>query len=56
MTDVFVFALVAIVSSKTIQYGFWTITQKNITGGIFVFLLSVSVLILGAYLLLFGGA
>lgn len=56
MTDFFVFIISASVVIKTIQYGIWTLSEKNIMGGIFVILLSVSTLSLGAYLLLFGGA
>lgn len=56
MTDFFVFVISASVVIKTIQYGIWTLTEKNIAGGIFIIILSASTLSLGAYLLLFGGA
>ena len=56
MTDVFVFLIIAVVCLKSAQYGVWTVLQKNISGGIFIFLLSACVLVLDAYLLLFGGA
>ena len=56
MTDFIVFALICISGIKAFQYGVWTINNKNIIGGIFVFILSLSSVSLGAYLLLFGGA
>lgn len=56
MTDYFVFLLVFLVGIKTFQYGVWTLKNKNLSGGIFVFILSLSSVSLGAYLLLFGGA
>ena len=56
MTDYFVFILIFVISLKTFFYGIQTAKNKNISGGIFVFLLSLSSLSLGAYLLLFGGA
>ncbi len=56
MTDIIVFFLVCLVGIKAFQYGTWTISNKNITGGIFIFLLSLSSIFMGAYLLFFGGA
>lgn len=56
MTDFFVFVISVSVVIKTVQYGIWTLTKKNIVGGIFIIILSVSTLLLGAYLLLLGGA
>lgn len=56
MTDYIVFLLIFFVALKAFCYGIWTVKNKNITGGIFVFFLSLSSVSLGAYLLLFGGA
>ena len=56
MTDSLVFILVAIICIKTLQYGVMTFSNKNITGGIFIFFLSLSCFFLGAYILLSGGA
>ena len=56
MTDFLVFLLVLFVGIKTFNYGIWTIFNKKITGGLFIFLLSVSTVFLGTYILLFGSA
>lgn len=52
MSDLFVFLVAIIISIRTFGYGLWTMSQKNILGGIFIFLLSATVIGLSAYLLI----
>jgi len=51
MSDLLVFLLSLIVSIRTFSYGVKTFQEKNLTGGIFVTIISFSVIGLASYLL-----
>ena len=53
--NIFVFLLIIIIVIRTLLYGFWTLKGKNITGGIFVILLSSLTAGYVAYLMFRGG-
>lgn len=50
MMDFAVFLAVFFVAVRTFGYGIWTFRGKNAPGGIFVILLSVFLVIFGAYI------
>ena len=53
MSDIFVFLVSLIVVIRTLGYGFWVLSSKNVIGGIFVLLISTFTIFLSAYLLFF---
>ena len=53
MSDIFVFLITLFIVIRTFGYGLWTIGAKNISGGLFIFLLSALTIGLSAYLLIF---
>ena len=53
MSDIFVFLVALFIVIRTFGYGIWTLSSKNILGGIFIFLISALTLGLSAYLLFF---
>ena len=54
MSDILLFLIAIIVSIRTFSYGIWTFSNKNPVGGIFIFLLSASIIALSSYLLFFN--
>ncbi len=54
MADTLLFLVALVVSIRTFSYGLWTLSNRNTLGGIFVFLLSASVIALASYLLFFN--
>lgn len=53
MSDIFVFIVAILIVIRTFGYGLWTISSKNIPGGIFILALSLITAGLSAYLLIF---
>lgn len=53
MSDIFVFIVAILIVIRTFGYGLWTISSKNISGGIFILALSLLTAGLSAYLLIF---
>ena len=54
MIDVFLFIVSIIVVIRTVGYGFWTLSDNNISGSIFIFLLALITSLLSVYLLISG--
>ena len=52
MIDIFVFILTSIIVIRTLSYGFWVFSSKNIVGGLFVFLVCGITFALSIYLLI----
>lgn len=52
MSDIFVFLVAILIVIRTFGYGASTISSKNISGGIFVFLVSAITAWLAFYLLI----
>ena len=53
MSDIFVFLLTILIAIRTFGYGVWTVSSKNVSGGLFVLFLSALTAGLSAYLLFF---
>lgn len=53
MSDIFVFLVTLFIVIRTFGYGIWTISSKNILGGIFIISISLLTVSLSAYLLFF---
>ena len=53
MADYLVFFPVVLIAIRTFGYGIFTISEKNVLGGIFIILLSLFVTGLSVYLLIF---
>ena len=53
MSDIFVFLVTLFIVIRTFGYGFWTLSSKNVLGGLFIFLISTLTIGLSAYLLFF---
>lgn len=53
MADIFVFLLAILIVIRTFGYGLWTLSSKNISGGLFILLISALTAGLSAYLLIF---
>lgn len=53
--NIFILILILIIVIRTMLYGFFTLKEKNITGGIFVILLSFTTAGYAAYLMFRGG-
>lgn len=56
MSDILVFLIALMISLRSFGYGLWLFSGKNISGGIFVLLLSSLVTALSSYLFLFNKA
>lgn len=54
MIDIILFIVSILIVIRTQCYGFWTLGEKNILGGIFIILLSALTAVLSAYLLVFN--
>jgi len=52
MSDILVFIVTVIIAIRTFGYGIWTVSEKNILGGMFVFILSAILVALSTYLLI----
>ena len=53
MSDIFVFIVTILIVIRTFGYGLWTISSKNIPGGLFILLISALTAGLCSYLLFF---
>lgn len=53
MADIFVFLLTILIVVRTFGYGLWTLSSKNILGGLFILALSALTVGLSVYLLIF---
>ena len=53
MSDIFVFLVTILIVIRTFGYGLWTLSSKNIQGGLFILLISAITAGLSAYLLFF---
>lgn len=51
MSDIFVFVVTLLIVIRTFGYGLWTLSSKNILGGIFILLISALTVGLCTYLL-----
>lgn len=53
MSDIFVFLVTLVIVIRTFGYGIWTLSAKNILGGLFIMFISALTIGLSAYLLFF---
>ena len=53
MSDYLVFLPVILVAIRTFGFGVFTISERNIIGGVFIIMLSFLILFLSVYLLIF---
>ncbi len=53
MSDIFVFLISILIVIRTFGYGLWTLSSKNILGGLFILTISLLTVGLSAYLLIF---
>ncbi len=53
MSDIFVFLVSLFIVIRTLGYGIWTISSKNVLGGLFVIFVSLLTVGLSIYLLFF---
>lgn len=53
MIDILLLVICIVIAVRTMGYGIWTLSEKNICGGVFVLILSVSLTVLSSYLMFF---